>query len=783
MDLLPVIENSFKQYSGAVLQSRALVDVRDCLKPSARQVFYSMHLHNLTADKPFQKTNNAVGLAMVDFYIHGDTSCEGIIYRAAQPFAMRYPLTEVHGNGGTLQKSGNWAAARYTSARLSKIGNGMFDDIKKNTIDEWRDNYEDTKQYPIVLPSKGFYNIVNGTMGIGIGAASSIPQFNLKDVNKALEVLLLNPNADFEEIYCAPDFATGAILLNESEVKQSLKNGTGFACKLRSVVDYDSGERSFTVKEIPYSVYTETICGELDDILNSDENPGIDRFNDLTGSNVKIKIYLTKKGNPDKVLRYLYKNTSLQYFYSINMTMLRDGRFPEVFGWKSALQSHIDHEKVVYRRGYEFDLVKIADRIHIIDGLLIALANIDEVVHTIKSSASAAMAKAALVEKFVLDEVQAKAILDMKLSRLAHLEVKKLEDEKANLEAEKARIEAILNDEKLLNQELIKGWREVSRIYGDVRRTKVLNVEGEEDEPTEIRSLQLSFTNKNNIFMSESSSLYTQRRNSVGAKLKMDNGEYVVSTQAIESNEMVLFFSKSGNFYPCQASSIPTNEKVSIFTLTSIRDTEEICAVTSFNKKNTQQNIIFFTKMGFCKKSALSEYNVKRSGGVKALALDDGDEIVNVVFTDTARCGIITHDGNFLIIETKDIRLVSRTAKGIHGIKLNDGDYVVSARLIPTDMKNIVSVSGSGLIKMTDGKDLMPQNKNTKGTKIQKLTDGDWMADFFPLSTQTEILVASTSACLKISTKEIPLLSRTAQGNKSIKLGGKDNVVSLSSSS
>lgn len=782
MELLPVIEQAFTQYSGAVLQSRALVDVRDCLKPSARQVFYSMQLNKLTAANPFKKTNNAVGLAMVDFYIHGDSSCEGIIYRAAQPFAMRYPITEVHGNGGTLQKSGNWAAPRYTSARLGKICDQLFADIKKDTIQEWRDNYEDTKQYPAVLPSKGFYNIVNGTMGIGIGAASSIPQFNLKDVNHAMEVLLLKPDATFEEIYCAPDFATGAILLNEKEVKESLKNGTGFACKLRSVVDYDSGERTFTVKEIPYSVYTGTICGELDAILESEENPGIERYNDLTGASVKIKIYLTKKANPDKVLHYLYKNTSLQSFYGINMTMLENGRFPKVFGWREALQSHIDHEKDVYRRGYKFDLVKIAERIHIIEGLLIALANIDEVVHTIKASKSTADAKTALITKFVLDEAQAKAILDMKLSRLAHLEVQKLKDEKTSLQKEEARINAILNDVNLLNQELIKGWREVSTKYGDARRTKVMDVEKESDEPTEIRSLQLSLTNKNSIYISESSSLYTQRRNSVGAKLKLGDGEYVISTQAIESNELVLFFSKSGNFYPCYASEIPTNEKVSLFTLFSMRDTEDICAATSIHRRTTVANILFFTKFGMCKKSLLSDYNVKRSGGVRAITLEDGDEIVNVVFTDTARCGILTHEGNLLVVETKDIRPVSRIAKGIHGIKLNDGDYVVSAKLVPNDTKNIVSVSGQGLIKMSDSKEFLPQNTNTKGTKIQKLTDGDWIADFYPLTTQTELLVAATSSCLKISVKDIPQLSRAAQGNKSIKLGGNDNVVSLSTS-
>ena len=387
-DLKSIVENGFTQYAGAVLQSRALIDVRDGLKPSARQIFYSMKLHKNTSDKPYQKTANPVGLAMAEFYIHGDASCLGIIMRAGQSFAMRYPLVDVKGNAGTLIESGNWAAPRYTESRLSKVSDLLFADIDKDTVEEWRDSYDNTKQYPGVLPSKGFYNIVNGTQGIGIGMASSVPQYNIKDVNNALITLIDNPDCDFDDIYCAPDFATGGILYNENEVKQSMKNGEGFACKIRSVVEFDKKERCFVVTEVPYGVYTNTICGQLENIINGEENPGIERFNDLTGKTPLIKIYLTAKANPDKVLRYLFKNTSLQSYFSINFTMLDMGRFPKVFTWKEMLQAHIDHEKVVYRRGFEFDLRKIELRIHVIDGLLICLANIDEVVKTIKSSES-----------------------------------------------------------------------------------------------------------------------------------------------------------------------------------------------------------------------------------------------------------------------------------------------------------------------------------------------------------------------------------------------------------
>ena len=779
-ELKPIIDESFTQYAGAVIQSRALVDVRDSLKPSARQIFYALYTDKFVSSKPHHKTLKAVG-SLSRFYIHGDSSAVGILMRAGQGFAMRYPLMDVKGNCGTLMESGNWAHQRYTESRLSPLANYLFKDIDKDTIEEWRDNYDDTEQYPGVLPTKGFYNLVNGTQGIAVGAASSIPQYNLKELNNALIHLIDNPDCSFEEIYCAPDFATGAILYNEDEVKQSMKNGTGFACKLRSVVDYDARERCFVVTEIPYSVYTNTICGQLEEILNGDENPGIDRFNDLTGSTPLIKIYLDKKANPDKVLRYLFKNTSLQYHYGINFTMLDDGRFPKVFTWKEILQAHINHERVVYRRAFEYDLNKINKRLHIIDGLLICMANIDEVVQTIRSSSSTQTAAIALQTKFLLDAEQAKAVLDMKLSRLAHLEVQKLQNERAELQREADRIEKILNDKELFKEEIKKGWREVATKFGDARRTKILNLTSEDsDEPTEIRQLQISLSNQNSVFITESSTLFTQKRGGVGNKAKLLEGEYITSSITVASNEVILFFTKSGNVVHCAASSLPLNDKVHIQTLVNLSNDEEVCAMTSASKKDKPPHILFFTKNGLVKKSELSEYNMTRKGAIKALTLDEGDEIVSVVFTSTDRAGILTETGNFIMIETEDIRPIGRVARGVKAIKLNDGDYVISARIIPDNTKYIASISGAGLFKKTDFNEFATQGRGTKGSKIQKLNDGDYMADFHPITKDGEVLVASTNSCIKLTTDDVPVFSRGALGNKSIKLGPLHNVVKIS---
>lgn len=778
MELTPVIKESFLQFGGAVLQSRALPDARDLMKPSARQIFYCLYTDKFVHEKPFQKTLKAIG-SCFRTYIHGDSSAEGVIMRAGQPFAMRYPLVEVEGSYGTLLASGSWSAPRYTSARLSALANYLFADIQKDVIEEWRDNYDNTEKYPMVLPSKGFFNLVNGGYGIGVGASSSIPQYNLKELNEALIRLLWNPNVDFDEIYCAPDFATGATILNAEEIKESHKNGTGAACKIRSTITFDSGERCLIVSEIPYMVYTETICKQLEDIINGEENPGIERFNDLTGKTPLIKIYLKRSANPDKILKYLYKNTSLQTHYGINLTVLENGRYPKVYTWKQLLQAHLNHEEEVYVRGFSFDLHKINDRLHILNGLLKAISIIDEIITLIKNASDTKNASRGLQQIFGFTEKQAKAILDIKLSRLAHLEVSKLEDEKNKLEVEKTRIETILNDENLLKKEIECGLREVIEKFGDERRTKILNLSIENEEPTEIRQLVLNFTNYENIYISESSTLYTQKKGGVGNKLKLEKGEYIVSSKVGDNTDTVLFFSNKGNFYHAKMNEFPVGEKIHISTLISIHSYEEICATTILSKNNNKEYIIFITKQGIIKKSQLSEYNTKRSGGARAIELNENDEIVSVLFTNEESISILTAEGNLLLTQTKDIRSIGRISKGIKGIKLNETDKVISARIVPSNPQEIISITKNGLSKRTSFNEFSYTGKNTKGRKVQKIIEGDLMSDFLVLNNEKDILVVSSSTQLKIAVNEISISSRGAQGSKTIKLKDNDKVISL----
>ena len=778
-ELKPIIEQSFAQYAGAVIQSRALVDVRDGLKPSARQIFYSMLQHKLTHKNPYKKTANAVGMAMADFYIHGDSSCEGVIMRAGQGFAMRYPLVDVKGNAGTLIESGNWAAMRYTESRLSSISDILFADIDKETISEWRDNYDNTKQFPAVLPSKGYYNICNGTSGIATGMASSVPQYNLRELNNALIYLIDHPDCNFDDIYCAPDFATGAILYNENEVKESMKNGTGFACKLRSIVEFDAKERCFIVTEIPYGVYTNTICGELEEIVNGENNPGIERFNDLTGEKPLIKIYLSKKANPDKVLKFLYKETSLQYYYSINFTMLDNGRFPRVFTWKEMLQAHINHEREVYRRGFEYDLRKIENRIHIINGLLICLARIDEVVATIKSSASTAAASIALQHNFLLDAEQAKAVLDMKLSRLAHLEVKKLEDEKTSLEEKSAHIHEILENEELFKNELKNGWREVAEKFGDDRRTKVIQLtEGSDSEPIEEKQLSLCFTNTGGIYVSETSTLYAQKRNGVGTKFKLDKEEFIIDSIIGKNTDEILFFTSHGNFYHTKMSDFTINEKQYLYNFVNLLPYEHIVSAAICDKSRRKKYIIFSTKNGILKKSELDEYNLKRNTGATAIKLDNGDQIVSIILTDNDKIGIASAQGQFIMIKTDDIKPIGRVARGVIGMKLNEGDEVVSAKVIGTGVKEIASVSEDGYIKRSPISEFKLTGRATKGVKLQKVEN---LCDFLPLYNDNDILVVSSIAQIRLKLNDVPILSRGAQGVKAIKLAENSKVMNLAS--
>jgi DNA gyrase subunit A len=770
VDLKDVIEESFIQYSGAVLQSRALLDVRDCLKPSARQIFYCLYTDNFLPSKPFKKTLKAIG-AIARLYIHGDASAEGVIMRAGQPFAMRYPLMEIEGNAGNLIETGNWGAPRYTSSRLSEVSTQLFEDVNKNTIDEWRDNYDDTEKYPSVLPSKGFYNIVNGTLGIGIGVSSSIPQFNLREVNNALATLLKHPDCDFNDIYCIPDFATGGFLINEPEVKESLKKGTGAACALRAKIDYDKGEHTLKITEIPYGVYTNTICEELEAIIEDGSCPDIDKFIDLTGEQPLIEIYLTPNAKINKVISFLYKNTSLQYYYGINMTMLDNGRFPKVYGWREALQAHINHEKSVYRKGFEFDLNKIKERIHILDGLLICLNNIDAVVKIIKESVSTTEAKIALQNKFKLDRPQVDAILNMKLSRLAHLETEKLIKEKEELDKEAKRIEAILSSESALNNVLIQGWEDVANKYGDERRTKVITIEKEkeEEELPEPAKVVVILEESGNIKRVPLVSFKISKRNSKGIKTKEDT---IISTISTNTIDTLTLFTDKGKMYRYSVNDIPDDTKgVSIYNLIDFAENEKVIAATSLYRNSKAKYVVFITKNGMIKKTAIEEYgNGKMGKGITALKLSSGDSLANVTFIDDEQMIVVSKKGYAIRFETKGIAPVGRAALGVKAIGLVDNDEVLIGIPIHKESDDLATFTDNGIAKKTALSEFPIQQRAGRGLLTYKASESTGnLIGAATVDAEDHIIITGQPNSTCVAAKEIPSLGRVSIGVKMIK--------------
>lgn len=776
MDLKQILTQSFATYAGMTIVDRAITDARDCLKPSARQAMYAQFLKKVIHSKPFQKSMVSVAVGMEYFYTHGDTSLYSLLMRMGKPYIYRYPLEEVQGTYGTIVESDNQAAARYTEMRLSALSSYLFEDIDKDTIATWFNNYDDTKQYPAILPSKGFYNIVNGTSGIATAIASSIPQFNLREVNEAMIKLLWNPDISFDEIYCAPDFATGAILLNENEVKESLQNGTGKACKLRSMIEYDEANNCLVVKEIPFGVYTMTIREQLETLINNHPDCGIERFLDSSSDTPLIKIFLQKKANVNQVLQLLYKETFLQYHYSINMTMLENGKVPKIFGWRQALLAHLTHEEEVYRNGYNFDLKKLYERLHIIEGILIALANIDEVIAIIKKSSNSTTAAIALTARFNFTSTQNKAILDMKLSKLAHLESVAYETEKKELLQEIEGINTILGNPTLLKKEIEKGLRMVANKFGDDRRTVIVNIEDSDDTiPTEKKMLYINLTNQNNLYVYEKSSLMIQRKGGVGQKIKLNPNEYIIDSFLNTKADTMLLFSEQGKLYSLDITSIPLNQKTSIFDLLNI--TENIMKITSADYIKQSPYILFITKQGMIKKSELDEYNIKRSGGIIALKLREDDSLVSILFVNQESIALLSKLGHLLLIDQTEINSVGRVAQGVQGMKLEEGDEVVMARTL-SNQEEIVTVTNDGYVKRTVLDEFNITGRNTKGSKVHKVTD-NYLVDFELIKDEKNLTLVAKTALMLFPLEEVPITSKNTLGSRSIKLKDSNTIIGI----
>lgn len=784
-NLKQVIEQSFSQYAGAVLQSRALVDVRDCLKPSARQIFYCLYTDKFTHNKPFKKTLKAIGSSS-RMYIHGDSSAEGIIMRGGQPFAMRYPLIDVEGSFGNLMESGNWAAPRYTSSRLNEFSERMFDGIAKNTIPVWYDNYDDTEKYPSVLPSIGVYNIVNGTMGIGIGASSSIPPTNLKEVNTAIIKVIKNPDVDFEEIVCYPDFPTGATLLNKDEVRESLRIGKGSSCKIRSTIDYSPDENCLIVTEIPYMVYTNTICGELEAIVNeSEETTFIDRFNDLTGEKPLIKIYLKKGTNPKKAIQYLYKNTSLESYFSINFTMLKDGKRPMVFGWKQCLQEYITHIRACKTREVQFDLDKALARKNILDGLIRACSIIDEVIAAIKSSNSTAEATTKLIKDFNFNEEQAKAILAMKLSSLTKLDIVKLENELAQVKDKIEWCNHLLNDSTALDAELIKILEMVAQKFGDARRTKILNLQEEETETEQIQEEEVGIMlfDNNMIRVVKKEDLQGGKRGRKGVNIKPPKNTNLINTLYSTNLGSVAAFTNLGRMYVFSIADLDFGKDYSVYEVIALQDSEKVMLLIDTTSFNSYHNLITVSQKGFIKKTAIKEYVSRAKKGVAAAKLEEKDLLVGVYLSmsDEDRMFVASSSGNYNFYTLDNVSQTGRATKGVKAIKLGANEHVLGATIIKKgiEYKGIFTILESGKGKITRVEDFSTTTRAIKGQQVMSLKDDNLAAIYAVPETQEKIFISANNKAVLLDVNSIPVQNRVTTGVKIIDVKNLKGVIEI----
>lgn len=796
LDMLSVVEDSFGTYAGMTIQDRAVIDARDGLKPSHRMCMYSLLLRKYTYKKPFVKSQECVGGAMADFYVHGDAACYDLLTRLARPYNMRYPLMGFKGQFGHI-KTGKPSAARYTDMRLGELGCQLYDGIDEGCVDIWFDNYSGTKQFPSVVPSLGFYNIVNGTSGIATAMASSIPQFNLREVNEALIKLLWNPDIDFDEIYCAPDFCIGGTILNADVVKEVLRYGGGEAVqgmkwngkklgssvRMRATVEFNSDENALYFTEVPYGVYTHTIVEQIVAGINDGEIIGIakDGIKDLSKNTANLKIVLEKGVNPSKMIKTLFKKTDLDSCYPINMIMLDHGTYPKLFSWKEALQAHLDHEIDIRTKIHQFYIKKITHRIHIIDGLFIAIANIDDVVQTIRFSDDKDQAKSELMKKYPLDEDQTDAILKLTLSKLTHLESSSYNDEKTKLLGEKAIHEATLNNKNKLFDEIELDLREIAKKYGDERKTRLTNFDfsGEEEdaEPIEKKELLIHFTNLGNLYTQESSTLMSVRRGGKGSKVKVGDREAIIQTLSDNNLGTLLAFSNKGVMYSIATSDLPINGKINVNQLFEFTNGEKINTITTISRKNEIENFVFITKNGMIKKTSATEYDKKRGKSLKAINLKDDDEVVSVHFMNKERVGILTSFGNYVIIDTESITTIGRATAGVKAIKLSDGDKVIDSKIITG--KYLITVSSDGLIKKADIADFPVCNRGIKGKRISGVRDGDEIVKFLTLNEDCDIIVISNKGTLKFNTGELRVLSREATGVKAMKLPEGSKIVDL----
>lgn len=775
--LVPEMENSYIEYAMSVIVGRALPDVRDGLKPVHRRILYAMYEDNLTSDKPFKKSATCVGDVLGHYHPHGDASVYDALVRLAQDFSMRYMLVDGHGNFGSVDGDPP-AAYRYTEARLSKISNEMLRDIEKDTVD-WDPNFDESRKEPRVLPCRFPNLLVNGSSGIAVGMATNIPPHNLREVIGACICVLDNPDAtlsDLMEHVKGPDFPTKGIIMGRSGIRAAYATGRGrlMVRARHEFEEFNNGRTRIIITELPYQVNKRMLIKAIADQVEDKRLEGISDIRDESDRNgMRIVIELKRDANPQVVLNRLFAQTQLQTTFAINMlALVENQRQPKILSLRHIIDEYLKFQEEIIIRRTRFDLKKAQERAHLLEGLLIAQDNIDEVIKIIRSSYD--NAKENLMQRFGLDDVQAQAILDMRLKALQGLDREKLQTEYKELEEKIAYFLRILSDEGLVKSILKEELTAIADKFGDDRKTEIQDVEDELDIEDLIEEEQCVFTLTENGYIKRTpvSEYAAQSKGGMGKKgITTREEDTVVDVFTASTHDYILFFTDTGKVYRKKGYQIPESGKaakgVNIVNIIQVETGERVQAMLHFRETGDEELYLFMTtRNGTVKRLEVSALKNLRNNGIRALTLDEGDQLISVTETrGHDRMLIATHDGQAVCFDETDVRAMGRTAVGVRGIRLREGDYVIGAARADAD-KTVLSITENGYGKRTPIEEYRITNRGGMGIRNYMVTDKTGPVVGMKVVEGTEDLLLVTAAGILIRTpvENIRVAGRATQG-------------------